>query len=88
VPYFFSDVFDLSYELWGDSGGATETVVRGNLATSSFSVWWLRQNHVTQAFVMSRPDEEREVAPEWIRTRQTVSAERLGDPTRPIRDAT
>lgn len=87
VPYFFSDVFDLSYELWGDSSGATRTVVRGNLSTSSFGVWWLREDHVIQTFLMSRPDEEREVAPEWIRTRQTVSAERLADPSRPVRDA-
>lgn len=87
VPYFFSDVFDLSYELWGDSSGATQTVVRGDLATSSFSVWWLKQDRVVQAFTMSRPDEEREVAPEWIRTRQAVSAERLGDQSRPARDA-
>jgi 3-phenylpropionate/trans-cinnamate dioxygenase ferredoxin reductase component len=87
VPYFFSDVFDLSYELWGDSSGATETVVRGDLATSSFSVWWLRRERVVQAFVMSRPDEEREVAPEWIRARQAVSGERLGDQRRSIRDA-
>ena len=87
VPYFFSDVFDLSYELWGDASGASRTVVRGDLASSSFGVWWLRQDRVVQAFVMSRPDEEREVAPEWIRTRQAVSAGRLGDPHRAIRDA-
>ena len=44
VPYFFPDVFDLSYELWGDSEGATETIVRGDLGSSSFSVWWLKRN--------------------------------------------
>src|SRR5438445_3243661 len=32
VPYFFSDVFDLSYELWGDAEGATQTVARGDLS--------------------------------------------------------
>ncbi len=26
VPYFFSDVFDLSYEFWGDPSGASEIV--------------------------------------------------------------
>ena len=87
VPYFFSDVFDLSYELWGDASGATATAIRGDLASASFSVWWLRQDRVVQAFVMSRPDEEREVAPEWIKNRQAVSAERLADQTRGIRDA-
>ncbi|MCL5743846.1 MAG: hypothetical protein M1541_07950 [Acidobacteria bacterium] len=27
-PYFFSDVFDLSYEFWGDPAGADEVVQR------------------------------------------------------------
>lgn len=79
VPYFFSDVFDLSYELWGDATGARETVVRGDSHTSSFSVWWLKDNRVAAAFVMNRPDEERQAAQEWIKSQQTVSRERLSD---------
>jgi len=81
VPYFFSDVFDLSYELWGDSDGATQAVVRGELDSSKFSVWWLKHDRVLAAFVMNRPDEERQVAPEWIKARQIVSPERLADQT-------
>ena len=88
VPYFFSDVFDLSYELWGDPEGANETVVRGDSNTSSFSVWWLKDNRVLAAFVMNRPDEERQVAPEWIKSRQTVSRERLADKTKSVLEAT
>jgi NADPH-dependent 2,4-dienoyl-CoA reductase/sulfur reductase-like enzyme len=77
VPYFFSDVFDLSYELWGDSAEATQIVTRGDV--NSFSVWWLKRDCLIAAFVMNRPDEEREVAPEWIRSKQTVSVDRLKD---------
>jgi hypothetical protein len=84
VPYFFSDVFDLSYELWGDSAGTNEVVVRGDSNTSSFSVWWLKDNRVAAAFVMNRPDEERQVAPEWIRSHQTISRERLSDQKRSV----
>ena len=87
VPYFFSDVFDLSYELWGDPEGANETVVRGDSNTSSFSLWWLKDNRVLAAFVMNRPDEERQVAPEWIKSRQTVSRERLADKTKSALEA-
>ena len=87
VPYFFSDVFDLSYELWGDSGGSTETVVRGDLNSSSFSVWWLKDKHLIAAFVMKRPDEERQIAPEWIKAGQTVSSEHLGNPNRSVLEA-
>ncbi|HEY4361297.1 MAG TPA: FAD-dependent oxidoreductase [Bryobacteraceae bacterium] len=80
VPYFFSDVFDLSYEFWGDASLADQTVSRGDLHTRSFSVWWLRASVVVAAFVMSRPDEEREVAPKWIETKQIVSASKLAGP--------
>jgi len=73
VPYFFSDVFDLSYEFWGDPAEAEETVHRGDLSTNSFSVWWLRQGRLVAAFTMNRPDEERENAPKWIESRERAA---------------
>jgi NADPH-dependent 2,4-dienoyl-CoA reductase/sulfur reductase-like enzyme len=78
VPYFFSDVFDLSYEFWGDTSGADATIYRGDVRTKSFSTWWLKKNTVVAAFVMNRPDEERTVAPQWIESRKEVSAVELG----------
>lgn len=88
VPYFFSDVFDLSYELWGDSQDATETIVRGDANTTSFSVWWLNVNRLIAAFTMNRPDEERELAPEWIKSKQQISRDRLKDKNRLLKEAT
>jgi NADPH-dependent 2,4-dienoyl-CoA reductase/sulfur reductase-like enzyme len=79
VPYFFSDIFDLSYEYWGDSSDAEEVVHRGDLSGNSFSVWWLRQNRLVAAFAMNRPDEEREAAPKWIEAKQLVSSKKLAD---------
>ena len=79
VPYFFSDVFDLSYEFWGDTTGADKIVNRGDLSSSSFSVWWLRQDAVVAAFVMNRPADEREFAPKSIETKQNVTAGSLAD---------
>jgi 3-phenylpropionate/trans-cinnamate dioxygenase ferredoxin reductase component len=84
VPYFFSDVFDLSYEYWGDSSGADQIVHRGDLSSKSFSVWWLRQGRVVAAFTMNRPEEEREAAPKWIESKQFVSGEKLNDTSRSI----
>jgi NADPH-dependent 2,4-dienoyl-CoA reductase/sulfur reductase-like enzyme len=84
VPYFFSDVFDLSYEYWGDSSGADQVIHRGDISNKSFSVWWLRGKTVVAAFTMNRPDEERDVAPKWIESRQTVSAEKLEDASKSI----
>jgi len=87
VPYFFSDVFDLSYELWGDSEGATQTIARGDLSSSSFSIWWLKRDCLIAAFAMNRPDEERQFAPEWIKSKQILSADRLEDHNRNIGEA-
>lgn len=77
VPYFFSDVFDLSYEFWGDTSLADQVVERGDVTSTSFSVWWLNHGRVVAAFAMNRPDEEREAAPRWIASRQAVSPDKL-----------
>ena len=77
VPYFFSDVFDLSYEFWGDPSGAEEIVERGGLSSNSFSTWWLRRGKLVAAFTMNRPDEEREAAPRLIQSRELVTAATL-----------
>lgn len=84
VPYFFSDVFDLSYEYWGDAAGADEVVHRGDISRHGFSAWWLRQGRVVAAFVMNRPEDERDAAVKWIETRQPVSGEVLADGGRSI----
>lgn len=62
IPYFFSDVFDLSYEFWGDTAGAERTEYRGDVHSSSFSCWWLKGDKVVAAFAMNRPDAERDAA--------------------------
>lgn len=87
VPYFFSDVFDLSYEYWGDSSGADRIVHRGDLSSNSFSVWWLAGKRVVAAFTMNRPDEEREAAQKWIETKRSVSGTKLEDASRSIQEA-
>lgn len=66
VPYFFSDVFDLSFEVWGDAEGADQVIHQGDLGRGAFSVWWLREGRTIAAFVMNRPEEERELAPHLI----------------------
>ena len=87
VPYFFSDVFDLSYEYWGDSSGADQVVHRGDLASKSFSVWWVRQKRLVAAFTMNRPDDERDLAPRWIEAKQTLSASKLEEASRALPEA-
>jgi NADPH-dependent 2,4-dienoyl-CoA reductase/sulfur reductase-like enzyme len=87
VPYFFSDVFDLSYEFWGDPANAEEIVHRGDMTSNSFSTWWVRGQRLVAAFAMNRPEEERDVAPKWIEARQRVSSTWLRDTSHPIAEA-
>jgi NADPH-dependent 2,4-dienoyl-CoA reductase/sulfur reductase-like enzyme len=85
VPYFFSDVFDLSYEFWGDTTAAQEIVHRGDVENGRFSVWWLgADGRLLAAFVMNRPDEERELAQQWIREAKKLTAEKLADDQKPL----
>jgi NADPH-dependent 2,4-dienoyl-CoA reductase/sulfur reductase-like enzyme len=77
VPYFFSDVFDLSYEFWGDADGHDQVVYRGNLNRAQFSVWWLKRQTLCAALIMNRPEEERELAPRWIMRRPRLDPKAL-----------
>jgi NADPH-dependent 2,4-dienoyl-CoA reductase/sulfur reductase-like enzyme len=80
VPYFFSDMFDLSYEFWGDTTGATQAVHRGDVAHGRFSVWWLAADgRLLAAFVMNRPEEERQLAPKWIKAGKQLTPTTLSD---------
>lgn len=68
VPYFFSDVFDLSYEFWGATDEASVAIHRGDVEGGAFSTWWLdEKNRLVAAFVLNRPEEEADLAPTWIR---------------------
>jgi len=78
VPYFFSDVFDLSFEFWGDISSAATAVRRGDLDAGQFSTWWLDDDgRLVAAFVMDRPEEERALAPNWIQERAILAPETL-----------
>jgi NADPH-dependent 2,4-dienoyl-CoA reductase/sulfur reductase-like enzyme len=87
VPYFFSDVFDLSYEFWGDPATADSVIHRGDIEDGRFSVWWLKDNKLQAAFVMNRPSEEREAAPKWIQSGAVVNTARLADDQQPLQSS-
>jgi 3-phenylpropionate/trans-cinnamate dioxygenase ferredoxin reductase subunit len=89
VPYFFSDIFDLSYEFWGDASETDHVIYRGDLAKGAFSVWWLKDQRLQAAFVMDRPDEERTMAQEWISEQaQLLEPDELADDELPLANIT
>jgi NADPH-dependent 2,4-dienoyl-CoA reductase/sulfur reductase-like enzyme len=79
VPYFFSDVFDLSYEFWGNADGHDQVVYRGQMHHKQLSAWWLKKHTLCAALIMNRPEEERAVAPRWILRRQRLDPKALQD---------
>jgi NADPH-dependent 2,4-dienoyl-CoA reductase/sulfur reductase-like enzyme len=76
--YFFSDTFDASWEVWGQPQCAEQAVIIGQPDKGSFSVWWTRHGVVQGAFVMDRPDDEREAAQKAVNERGAVPEELLG----------
>jgi NADPH-dependent 2,4-dienoyl-CoA reductase/sulfur reductase-like enzyme len=85
LSYFFSDEFDLSWELWGDAKQGRQVVYRGRIPSGKFSAWWLDESGgVVCAFVMGRPDEERDLAQQWIPRRTQVSPTVLADESKPL----
>lgn len=86
VPYFFSDVFDLSYEYWGGHVGADEVAYRGSVDSGRFSVWWTKAGRLIAAFVLNRPNEERELAPRWVERHQQINPGMLENASQPLRE--
>jgi NAD(P)H-nitrite reductase large subunit len=62
LPYFFSDLFDLSFEVWGDLSAWEKTVLRGSLDDGSFAVYYFDAGTLVGALVVDRPKEERTLA--------------------------
>jgi len=59
LPYFFSDLFDFSYEVWGDLTAWDETVLRGSIETGSFALYYFDQGHMVGVLTAGRPGKER-----------------------------
>jgi hypothetical protein len=62
----------------------TRSLIGGDRTTKSFSVWWMKVGKVVAAFVMNRPDEEREIAPKLIETQKAVDSGQLANDVIPL----
>lgn len=76
VPYFFSDIFDFSYEFFGDANFGEEYIIRGDVSKGDFSVLWFKEAVLQAAFVSGkRPEEETKKINEWILNRTLLNTE-------------
>jgi 3-phenylpropionate/trans-cinnamate dioxygenase ferredoxin reductase subunit len=60
LPYFFSDILDLSFEAWGNLARADQILVRGSLEQNSVSYWYVRGGRLAGVLAIGRPDQERD----------------------------
>jgi hypothetical protein len=81
LPYFFSDLFDLSFEVWGNLTSWDETVLRGTLAEGSFAYYYFDQGRMVGVLSMGRPSKERSPMQDLVRARPTLDdvGEKLRD---------
>jgi 3-phenylpropionate/trans-cinnamate dioxygenase ferredoxin reductase subunit len=69
LPYFFSDLFDLSFEVWGDLTAWNQTVLRGTLEGGSFALYYFDQGKMVGVLAAGRPDEERKPMQALVKAR-------------------
>jgi len=60
LPYFFSDLYDFSFEVWGEISNWERTVRRGNIEKGSFAYYYFADGRLQGVLAVDRPDEERE----------------------------
>jgi NADPH-dependent 2,4-dienoyl-CoA reductase/sulfur reductase-like enzyme len=69
LPYFFSDLFDLSFEVWGDLAAWDQTVLRGSLEEGSYAFYYFDHGQVVGVLAVNRPDAERAPMTELVKMR-------------------
>ncbi len=70
-PYFFSDLFDLSFEVWGSLMRWDRTVLRGSLEEGSFAYYYFDQDRLTGVLAVDRPGGERTPMRKLVEARRT-----------------
>jgi NTE family protein len=74
VSYFFSDVFDLTFNVVGSTKKTGERIVRGSVEDRSFSVLYLGNNRLRGAFLLEQSFLEAKAAGALIANRSDLTA--------------
>jgi len=88
LSYFFSDLFDLSFDVWGNPSGSPDVVLRGNLESGSFAFFYFVDGVLSGALAAKRSKEETKAIPSLVRARPKKEdvAERLADESVAVSD--
>ena len=80
VPWFWSDQFDLKLQMAGLAGPGDDVVLRGDMASDRFSVFYLRQGTLVAAHSVNKPAEHMQ-SRKLIGARARPAADQLADPS-------
>jgi 3-phenylpropionate/trans-cinnamate dioxygenase ferredoxin reductase component len=69
LPYYFSDLFDFSFEVWGVLTSWDRTVLRGSFESQSFACYYFDRGKLTGVLTAGRPEEERQPMQDLVRAR-------------------
>lgn len=77
LPYFFSDMFELSFEVWGNLDAWDQTVLRGELGSLPFMLFYFNEGKMVGVLTMGRLGDARGLIPELVKAR--LDYEDVGD---------
>ncbi len=83
VPWFWSDQYDLKLQMVGLSEGYERCVLRGDMASRRFALFYLKDGVIIAADTVSDPKDFM-VAKKLVAARVQASAEQLADTTVPL----
>jgi NADPH-dependent 2,4-dienoyl-CoA reductase/sulfur reductase-like enzyme len=75
LPYFFSDMFDMSFEVWGNLMSWDKTVLRGDLGSSSYQLFYFdqdeddRDRRLVGVLTVGRLGDARKAIPKLVKAR-------------------
>lgn len=84
VPWFWSDQYDLKLQMVGLSEGHDRFVVRGDLSTESFCIFYLKDGLVISADAVNRP-QDFVAARRIVGERIALTPEQLADESQPLK---
>ncbi|MEK7817694.1 MAG: FAD-dependent oxidoreductase, partial [Actinomycetota bacterium] len=75
TSFFYSTVFNITYECYGDMREYEKKVVRGSFDENSCTVFYLKDDTVQGAFIFNRPASERRLISDLIAEQRLLSLE-------------
>lgn len=74
LPYFFSDILELSFEAWGNLNRPDRVITRGSLQHGAVTYWYVRGDRIAGALAIGLPDADREPTQALISGRAELQA--------------